>query len=645
VAALTLLAAAPAAAKDLRVVAVLPMVKGAGGPELDGFGAALADMMVTDLSTVAGLQLVERSRLHEIVAELELGESAFIDPASAQKLGSGLGAELVVMGSFSVVKDTMVIDTRLVAVATGAIVKAARSEGEVGDFVSIEKDVIEKLVDGLEIELSRAERRQLLLQAPTEDFEAFANYGRGVKAKDDGRLDEAKAAFEAAIQKDPEFDLAASELAQLAALVRREREKETIRYKDARERSLYEGLAALTPETDRPKSFRDTQRSMMEMELRIALLRSAGRHCTRFDEMKHYLLRNDGELDPWFDGLPGAEHYDRYRAAADLLDLRAEELGLRGPETHYGSRPGDAMQAVGTVMWSGKSLFIYGNMQPEKFRATIIGSMEQCFPPDERAAQWAELHKAAKTFAWYRQPLYITHGVGPSTLTPEDSMDLYGALLRAESTGVDRKVTTITERVLARHPEGDRGRREVLSRIQAVVNAGERTESRLMSRHGMSPDALEGAVKAVRDKSRELLRMDNPVCAQLVERKSGQAERTLERYERDRNNSDVRRAQDAANQLGSLVATLVLARCFTGSKRKPMTVQEAYPTIRKALLRRHPAKLDDDRCNELVGKLEEGTRAEAEEQLLALPVTAQAAQLDVWLGLLHRGSTSRCLSP
>lgn len=642
---LLMLVAGPAAAEDLRTVAVLPMAKGAGGPELDGFGAALADMMVTDLSTVSGLQLVERSRLQEIVAELQLGESDFIDPASAQKLGSGLGAELVVMGSFSVVKDTLVIDTRMVAVATGAIVKTARAEGEVAEFVSIEKDVIETLVEGLEIVLSRAERRQLLLQAPTENFDAFTSYGRGVKAKDEGNFDAARAAFEEAIGKDPEFALAATELAQLAARVRQEREKEVLRYKDAREQSLYEGLAQLTPETERPQGFRDTQESRMDLELRIALLRSAGQHCTRFEELKHYLLRTNGEPQLWLDTVPGAEHYDRYRAGEKLMDARAAELGLTGPETHWGTRPGEALQSAGTVLWSGPSMVISRNMQPEKFTATLIGSMEECYPPQERPAQWAEIAAAAAKWTWYREPLYNTHGVGPSTLTPEDSMQLYSALLRAETVGVDSKVTLATEAVLARHPEGDRERGQVLSRIQGIVSAGEQTERRLMSRHGMSPGALEGAVRAVGAKDPALVRMDAPLCEQLVERRASRVEGTLERYERDQKHSDVRRAREAASSLGGLVATLVMANCFTGSPARAMTVEEAYPAIREHLGRRHPAKLTDESCDESIGKITEGTSPEAEAAMLERSYAVQAAHVDEFLGALHRAYTSRCLIP
>ena len=635
-----LLPASAAAKSDLRTVAVLPMTKGAGGPELDGFGAALADMMVTDLSTVAGLQLVERQRLNEVVAELELGESAFIDPKSAQELGHGLGAELLVMGSFSVVKETMVIDTRLVAVATGGVVKAARAEGEVADFVSIEKDVIESLVDGLEVELSRAERRQLLLQAPTEDFEAFASYGRGVKAKEEGNIDDARAAFEEALREDPDFDLAASELAQLAALVRRETEKESRRYKDARERSLYEGLDALTPETDRPADFVDTAESMLDFGLRAALLLHSKQHCTRFEELKRPLIHRDGELSVWFDVLPGAEHYDRYRAAEQVMDARAEELGLRGKETHWGTRPGEALHDAGSVLWSGPSLLLYRNMQPEKFSDTLIASMEKCFPPDERLAQWEAIVKASKKWTWLDEPLYRTYGEGPSTLTPRDSMDLYGALLRAESTGVDKHVTRVTEAVLARHPEGDGERRSVLNRIQTIVKAGERTEKRTANRYGMTADQLEGAVKAVGAKDASLIRMDSPLCTAIVEGQHRQVEGTLERYERDRNHHDVRRRQDAANQLGDLVGPLVLSGCFTDD---PLDVEEVMPAVRDALKHSHPATLEDPTCSDMMTRLEEGFGQIPEGTWEMMDVSARAAYANMWLGQLHWLYANRCL--
>ena len=92
-------AAMPSAALAARTLAVLPLEQGAGSEQYAGLGTALAGMLVSDLSRTEALQLVERSQLDAVLAEMELASTGFLDPDTAQRLGSGLGAELLVAGS------------------------------------------------------------------------------------------------------------------------------------------------------------------------------------------------------------------------------------------------------------------------------------------------------------------------------------------------------------------------------------------------------------------------------------------------------------------------------------------------------------------------------------------------------------------
>lgn len=631
------------AGDDARTVAVLPFAKGAGGAELDGFGAALADMIVTDLSAVPGLLLVERQRLAEVVVELELADSDFIDPASAQQLGHGLGAEFVVVGSFIALDGQLVIDSRMVAVATGAVVKAARAEGAVADFVAIEKEVVERLVDGLDVELSRSDRRRLLLQAPTEDFDAFVSYGRGVKAKEDGDLDVAEVALRDALRRDPDFELAASELASLAALVQREQERETTRYADARHKTMYDALEQLASELTRGDDFRDTRESLLDLSIRQELLRASGQHCQRYDELVHFLLRREGRVESWWEDL----HPDpprRFKEAERLMEARASELGLVGSETWFGTRKGDAMHAAGTDVSSAGQLLTSRNLLPEKFSDNVVHSLERCFPPEVRPVKWAELAQHAEGWGFLDEPLYELYGGGEVTVSHRDAVELYASLLRAEAQGVDAKVSRDTERVLARHPEGDEYRGRVLSRIETIVRAGAAFEGRRLQRMGLSVDALLGATHALNDRSAELLRLDVPLCAALVERRQPQVAAALERFEARRNDSDPRRRVDAGNGLGGLVAPLLMARCFVGDEA-PIAPAEVYPMIREALARRHPDKASDVHCTESIDRLAGDVEEEDQTQLLALTPEQQVGWIETRLLQLYRLHTQRCLAP
>ncbi|MBC7472806.1 MAG: hypothetical protein H7263_00835, partial [Candidatus Sericytochromatia bacterium] len=57
--------------------------------ELNPLSKGLADMMITDLSNVKSLKIVEREKLEKLLKEIKLDESKFIDQKTAQKLGKG----------------------------------------------------------------------------------------------------------------------------------------------------------------------------------------------------------------------------------------------------------------------------------------------------------------------------------------------------------------------------------------------------------------------------------------------------------------------------------------------------------------------------------------------------------------------------
>ena len=97
----------------------------------DPLGRGLADMLITDLNGLEGLQVVERSRLNELLAELKLADSGFIDPKTAATMGKGLGARFVLTGSFAAVQPDMRIDARIVEVQSGKVIDSRQVTGPV----------------------------------------------------------------------------------------------------------------------------------------------------------------------------------------------------------------------------------------------------------------------------------------------------------------------------------------------------------------------------------------------------------------------------------------------------------------------------------------------------------------------------------
>ena len=123
---------------DTKTVAISYFDNTSGIEEYNPLSKGLADMLITDLSKIKSLKIVEREKLESLLKEIDLGDGKFIDPNTAQKLGKGLGAEYILTGSFLSVEPMMRIDARLVNVETGLIEKANMVEGLAKDFFVLE---------------------------------------------------------------------------------------------------------------------------------------------------------------------------------------------------------------------------------------------------------------------------------------------------------------------------------------------------------------------------------------------------------------------------------------------------------------------------------------------------------------------------
>jgi TolB-like protein len=135
-------------------------------------GAAVAEIIRTEIAGGEGLRVIERSRLEDVMAEQALSTSGVVDERDAVQLGALLGADFIGVGSVSRLGDTYTISGRIVAVATGEVV-AARSD-------SCDRE--DRLV-GLAREMAEDARDVLIERAVVYgNPEAVELYKRGVAA-------------------------------------------------------------------------------------------------------------------------------------------------------------------------------------------------------------------------------------------------------------------------------------------------------------------------------------------------------------------------------------------------------------------------------------------------------------------------------
>ncbi len=151
----------PVRQQDRKTVAVLSFTNGSGDSQYDPLGKGIAAMMITDLSQVPDVQLVERERLSDVTGELQLQQTKLVDPATAARLGKLVGAQYVVTGAINALDPRVRLDTRVIRVETGQIVKTAQVSGEQKQFFDLEQKLSHQLIKGLDIALSPEDSARL----------------------------------------------------------------------------------------------------------------------------------------------------------------------------------------------------------------------------------------------------------------------------------------------------------------------------------------------------------------------------------------------------------------------------------------------------------------------------------------------------
>lgn len=176
-----------------------------GNPELDSLQKGLTDMLITDLTQVSSLKVLERTRIQLLMDELKLGETGAIDQDTTPRVGRLLGAKRIISGGFAAPsQDNLRIDSTATNVATSETDAQASVSGNQNSFFTLEKQLVFGILGDLNIPLTQ-EERDAIQKFPTESFLAFLAYSRGLDYEDRGMYREAGQEFNKATQLDPNF--------------------------------------------------------------------------------------------------------------------------------------------------------------------------------------------------------------------------------------------------------------------------------------------------------------------------------------------------------------------------------------------------------------------------------------------------------
>ena len=175
----------------------------------------LAEIMVTELSKIQSLQLVERQKINALIQEMQLSQSGIISEHAGVQVGKLLGAHFLVFGSYMISFNNKIrVDIRIVEVETGVTIKAEEVTDKVTKLFEIIKKLNEKITKDLNIELTKQEEKSM--KETNTSLDVISSFSEGLEYEDLNKTDEAKKMYLKTLEKDPEFEPAKKRLKELS---------------------------------------------------------------------------------------------------------------------------------------------------------------------------------------------------------------------------------------------------------------------------------------------------------------------------------------------------------------------------------------------------------------------------------------------
>jgi TolB-like protein len=375
-----LICAASAAARPAVAatsVMVLYFDNDTGHAEYDSLAKGLADMMITDLSSVPSLQVVEREKLEALLKELKLQRKKYFDPKTAQRIGKGTGAAYAITGSFLSIEPNIRLDVRMVKIETAVVVTSASVTGSRDRFFDLQQQLTTKLVEGLSAVLAKGDAAKVATAAHAnrvDDLGTLLTYSQGLDASDRGDLAGASKQLQKVVATSPDFKLGKDRYRQIMKALYDAKATRNEQL-GASERTLLAHIDAELGKGHADSSPRTLAYRILFGQYHLTKVAQAivdGRPAADYKDHLRAFVDNQLEL---FDG---TKEVDRYPLGNDIGHFSqadehaAEELGIRMPGNAFpfSYLPYQVLQQLGKTLIDNS---------PSIHMVSLPGSTVDCF--------------------------------------------------------------------------------------------------------------------------------------------------------------------------------------------------------------------------------------------------------------------------
>ncbi len=199
-------------------VAVMNFNNATKQSKLDPLQKGMAFMLITDLSKVEGLQVLERVRMQALLDELKLGESGLVEPGSAPRVGQLFGAYWLLGGELAEEQGSRLqIKSNVLQVPKQQIAGQPATRGALEELIRLEKELLFEIIALLKVEITPEQERELR-KPLTTDMDALMSFFKGLSLSDQKKYKEAAQQYSNALKQDPQMASARDALAELKSL-------------------------------------------------------------------------------------------------------------------------------------------------------------------------------------------------------------------------------------------------------------------------------------------------------------------------------------------------------------------------------------------------------------------------------------------
>ena len=182
--------------------------------DFDALEVGLQQMLLTELAQNSNLRIVERGRLNALLAEQDLAAQGRANQASAAQIGKLVGARYVVLGSFTDLFGQFRMDTRVVDVETGEILKTETVRDRREKIYDLLVDLAGQIVSDVNLP-PLPEQTTKTIKSRNIPPEAITLYSRAQVFQDAGHTDRAIELYRRLTDEFPDMVQAKEALEQL----------------------------------------------------------------------------------------------------------------------------------------------------------------------------------------------------------------------------------------------------------------------------------------------------------------------------------------------------------------------------------------------------------------------------------------------